>query len=174
VRLHRQLGPTPELLAEVRVRIPKDTLPIVAEPVAVKTAPANDYDAKFSAQYVVATCLLKGRMGLAELEPEAREDPVVRALARRVMVEADPRSGFPRYMSGGVSLALNDGRRLDEYVPVNNGSGERALDRDGIAEKFFASAELTQPHAKAVRVRDAILALETISVGELAAALHAD
>ncbi|HJU32317.1 MAG TPA: MmgE/PrpD family protein [Hyphomicrobiaceae bacterium] len=174
VRLHRQLGPTPELLAEVRVRIPKDTLPIVAEPVAVKTAPANDYDAKFSAQYVVATCLLKGRMGLAELEPEAREDPVVRALARRVMVEADPRSGFPRYMSGGVSLALTDGRRLDEYVPVNNGSGERALDRDGIAEKFFASAELTQPHAKAVRVRDAILALETISVGELAAALHAD
>ena len=47
-------------------------------------------------------------------------------------------------------------------MPVNNGSGERALDAGGIAEKFFASAELTVPHAKAVRVRDAILALETI------------
>ena len=38
----------------------------------------------------------------------------------------------------------------------------------------FASAELSVPHAKAVRVRDAMLALETISVAELAAALHRD
>jgi 2-methylcitrate dehydratase PrpD len=174
VRLHRQLKPKAEALGEIRVRIPRDTLPIVAEPVAVKTAPANDYDAKFSAQYVVATCLLKGRMGLAELEPEAREDPVVRALARRVVVEADPQSGFPKYMSGGVSLATADGRRHDEYVAVNNGSGERALDRDGIAEKFFASAELSVPHAKARRIRDALLALESISAVEVAAALHAD
>jgi 2-methylcitrate dehydratase PrpD len=174
IRLHRELQPTSENLAEIRVRIPKDTLPIVAEPVAIKTAPANDYDAKFSAQYVVATCLLKGRIGLAELEPEARNDPVVRALARRVVVEADPASGYPKYMSGGVALVTADGRRHDAYVPVNNGSGERALDATGIAEKFFASAELTVPHAKAVRVRDAILALETISIAELAAALHAD
>ena len=174
IRLHGKLKPTSASLTEIRVRIPKDTLPIVAEPVAIKIAPANDYDAKFSAQYVVATCLLKGRIGLAELEPEARNDPVVRALARRVVVEADAETGYPKYMSGGVTLGTTDGRRHDEYVPINNGSGERALDADGIAEKFFASAELTVPHAKAVRVREAILALETISVAELAAALHAD
>src|SRR5262249_9125550 len=48
IRLHRSLRPTPPQLGEIRVRIPKDTLPIVAEPVAVKTEPANDYDAKFS------------------------------------------------------------------------------------------------------------------------------
>jgi 2-methylcitrate dehydratase PrpD len=174
IRLHGKLEPTSASLSEIRVRIPKDTLPIVAEPVAIKTAPANDYDAKFSAQYVVATCLLKGRIGLAELEPEARNDPVVRALARRVLVEADPQADYPRYMSGGVALVTADGRRHDEYVSINKGSGERALDAGGIAEKFFASAEVTVPHAKAVRVREAILALETISVTELAAALHAD
>ena len=174
IRHHAALKPTPESLAGIRVRIPKDTLPIVAEPIAIKTAPANDYDAKFSAQYVVATGLLKGRMGLAELTEEARNDSVVRALARRVVVEADPQSGFPRYMSGGVSISTADGRQHDVYVPVNNGSGERALDADGVAEKFFASAEMAVPHAKAVRVREAILALETISVAELAAALHRD
>jgi 2-methylcitrate dehydratase PrpD len=174
IRLHGTLKPTPASLAEIRVRIPKDTLPIVAEPAAVKTAPANDYDAKFSAQYVVATCLLKGRIGLAELTEAARNDPTVLALARRVVVEADPQSGYPKYMSGGVNLATADGQWHDEYVPINNGSGERALDGNGIAEKFFASVELTVPHAKAMRVREAILALETISVAELAAALHAD
>jgi 2-methylcitrate dehydratase PrpD len=174
LRLHRDVKPTPASLAEIRVRIPKDTLPIVAEPAAIKTEPANDYDAKFSAQYVVATCLLKGRIGLAELTEQARNDPIVRALARRVAVEADPDSGYPKYMSGGVSVLTTDGRRHDAYVPINNGSGERALDAEGIAEKFFASAELSVPHAKAVRVRDAVLALETISVAELADALHAD
>jgi 2-methylcitrate dehydratase PrpD len=174
IHLHRQLQPTSQSPTEIRVRIPKDTLPIVAEPAAIKTAPANDYDAKFSAQYVVATCLLKGRIGLAELEPEARNDPVVRALARRVVVEADAQSGYPKYMSGGVNLATADGRRHDAYVPINNGSGERALDGGGIAEKFHASAELTVPNAKVVRIREAILALETISVAELATALHAD
>jgi 2-methylcitrate dehydratase PrpD len=174
IRLHRELQPTPASLAEIRVRIPKDTLPIVAEPVAIKTQPANDYDAKFSAQYVVATCLLKGRIGLAELTEEARNDPMVRTLARRVLVEADPETSYPKYMSGGVSLTTTEGRRHGEYVPINNGSGERALDADGIAEKFFASAELSVSHAKAIRLRDAVLALEAISVAELAGALHAD
>ena len=73
------------------------------------------------------------------------------------------------YAPATVTLA-----RHDAYVPVNNGSGERALGAVGIAEKFFASAELTVPHAKAVRIREAILALEEISVAELAAALRAD
>jgi len=174
VRLHRELQPTPAGLAEVRVRLPKDTLPIVAEPTAIKTAPANDYDAKFSAQYIVATCLLKGRMGLAELEPEARQDGVVRALARRIVVEADPQSGYPKYMSGGVSLVTADGRRHDAYVPINHGAGARALDAGGIAEKFFASAELGLPHARAARIRDAVLALATIPVAELAEVLRAE
>jgi 2-methylcitrate dehydratase PrpD len=174
IRLHRELQPTPAGLAEVRVRIPRDTLPIVAEPVAKKVAPDNDYDAKFSAQYVVATCLLRGRMGLRELEPAARNDPMVRALAGRVLVEADPQSGYPTYMSGGVSLVTLDGRRHDAYVPINNGSGARALDNTGIAEKFFATAELAVPHAKATRIHDAILALESIAVGELAEALRSE
>ena len=172
IRLHRELQPTPGCLAEIRVRIPKDTLPIVAEPAAKKAAPDNDYDAKFSAQYVVATCLLKGRMGLMELEPEARNDRMVRALAGRVVVEADPQSGYPTYMSGGVSLVTVDGRRHDAYVPINNGSGARALGREGIAEKFFAAAELAVPHAKAKRIHDAVLALESIDVAELAEAVR--
>jgi hypothetical protein len=111
---------------------------------------------------------------LAELTEEARNDPLVRALARRVEVTADAQSGYPKYMSGGVSLVTTDGHRHDAYVPINNGCGERALDAGGIAEKFFAAAELSVSHAKALRVREAILALEAISVAELAAALRAD
>jgi 2-methylcitrate dehydratase PrpD len=142
MRLHGSLQPTADSLAEVRVRIPGATLPIVAEPAEVKAAPANDYDAKFSAQFVVATCLLKGRIGLAELNEEARQDADVRALARRIVVEADAASRYPQYMSGGVGLITADGQCHDAYVAINSGAGERALQRDAIVEKFFAAAEL--------------------------------
>ena len=172
MQLNGELHPTVDSLVEIRVRIPGATLPIVAEPAEVKAAPANDYDAKFSAQFVVATCLLKGRIGLAELTEEARHDGRVRALARRITVEADAASRYPQYMSGGVGLVTADGRCHDAYVAINRGAGERALEREAIVEKFFAAAELGVAHATAARVRDAIFGLETISAAELAAALR--
>jgi 2-methylcitrate dehydratase PrpD len=172
MRLNGALHPSPPDLLEIRVRIPGDTLPIVAEPAERKCAPENDYDAKFSAQYVVATCLLKGRMGLAELDEEARGDPQVRAVARRILVVADERSAFPQYMSGGVNIITRDGRSHDAYVQINNGAGPRAVTRAGIADKFFATAERTVAHAHAMRVHDAILGLEAIAVADLASALR--
>jgi 2-methylcitrate dehydratase PrpD len=172
MRLNGELHPTVDSLVEIRVRVPGATLPIVAEPAEVKVAPANDYDAKFSAQFVVATCLLKGRMGLAELTEEARHDDRVRALARRIIVEADAASRYPQYMSGGVGLVTANGQCHDAYVAINRGAGERALEREAIVEKFFAAAELGVAHATAARVRDAIFGLEAISVAELAAALR--
>jgi 2-methylcitrate dehydratase PrpD len=172
IQLHGTLHPSVSDLLEVRVRIPGDTLAIVAEPAERKCAPANDYDAKFSAQYIVATCLLKGRMGLAELSAEARSDPQVRSLARRIVVAADASSAFPQYMSGGVNVATCDGRSHDAYVPINNGSGPRAMQRAGVSDKFFASAELSIPHAHAERIRQAMLGLEGIAVAELAGALR--
>ena len=172
MQLNGELHPTVDSLVEIRVRIPGATLPIVAEPAEVKAAPANDYDAKFSAQFVVATCLLKGRIGLAELTEEARHDGRVRALARRITVEADAASRYPQYMSGGVGLVTADGQCHDAYVAINRGAGERALEREAIVEKFFAAAELGVAPATAARVRDAIFGLETISAAELAAALR--
>jgi 2-methylcitrate dehydratase PrpD len=174
ISLHRTLKPSPAQLAEITVRLPRETLPIVAEPAALKCAPANDYDAKFSAQYVVATCLLKGRMGLAELEAEARNGESVRALARRIAIEVDPLSQYPKFMSGGVSLSTADGRKHEVHVAVNSGSGERALDANAITDKFYGAAAPTLSQAGAKRILDAILALETIGAAELASALRGD
>lgn len=100
IELHALLAPGE--ISEAEAFLPKDTMPIVAEPAAAKERPATDYEAKFSAQYVVATCLLKGRFGLSELQPDAIADPAVRALACRVRCTVDPSSAFPTYFSGGV------------------------------------------------------------------------
>src|SRR5467141_2688836 len=67
IELHQQIDCADIVRAEAL--LPRDTMPIVAEPHDAKIRPTNEYEAKFSAQFVVATCLLKGAFGLAELMP---------------------------------------------------------------------------------------------------------
>jgi 2-methylcitrate dehydratase PrpD len=149
------------------------TLHIIAEPAEAKERPTTDYEAKFSAQFVVAACLLKGGFNLPDLQPEALADPAVRALALKVRCEADPDTAFPTFFSGGVEVALADGRTLRRHVRVNSGAGERAMSRDAVAAKFMASATMTIPAAQAERIRDAVLALETVPAADLMALLRA-
>ena len=65
-------------------------MPAVCEPVATKRGPTSDYDAKFSLPYGVASGLLRGRLGLSELEPRIA-DATALALMERVDCAVDPR-----------------------------------------------------------------------------------
>ena len=155
----------------IEIRIPKATFPIVAEPAAAKQKPKNDYEAKFSAQFVVATCLARGRFGLAELKDEALVDPGLLALAAKATCVVDTDTAFPTYFSGGVTVKRKDGRVLTRYERVNSGAGERMLDEAGVSAKFMASAEMSIPKARAVRIREVVLALDKASSRDLGAAL---
>ena len=63
----KALDRCPDEIERIVALVPQPSLHIIAEPPANKLRPANEYDAKFSTQFVVATCLVKGRFGLAEL-----------------------------------------------------------------------------------------------------------
>lgn len=156
----------------IEILLPRDTLPIVAEPAEAKRRPANEYEAKFSAQFVVACCLLKGAFGLADLLPDALADRSVLDLAARARCTVDPDTAFPAYFSGGVRLTLRDGRTLFRHVRVNSGAGERALTEAGVCAKFMASAAMTVPRERAERIRDAVLRLESQSAAGLGALLR--
>ena len=172
IELHEQCNPAD--IMRVDAYLPKDTMPIVAEPHAAKIRPQNDYEAKFSAQYVVATCLLKGEFGLSELRPEALGNTEALDLAALVTCHIDPDSAFPTFFSGGVKLLLRDGRELHHHVLVNSGAGERALDAAAVTRKFMASATMTVSREQAERIRDIVLALEKHTAKELAAVLRFD
>jgi 2-methylcitrate dehydratase PrpD len=159
-------------IAGVEAYLPRDTMPIVAEPAAAKTNPTNEYEAKFSAPFVIATCLIKGAFGLADLMPAALKDPVVLDLTRRVTCKIDPDTAFPAYFSGGVRVTLKDGKSLFRHVRINSGAGERALDAETVSKKFLTSATLSVTLAQAERIRDAVLSLETHSAIEIAALLR--
>lgn len=171
IELHREVAG--EEIASVDAFLAPATLHIVAEPAHSKERPATDYEARFSAQFVVATCLLKGRFGLPDLQPEALADSSVRDLAVRVRCHEDPDTAFPAYFSGGVSVTLKNGRTLTRHVRVNSGAGDRAMAPAAVAEKFMACATMTVPAIQAERIRDLVLSVEELpDISELAAALR--
>ncbi|MCW1430827.1 MmgE/PrpD family protein [Novosphingobium sp. JCM 18896] len=172
IDLHAEIGSAK--IVKVDAFLAQPTLHIIAEPAEAKERPTTDYEAKFSAQFVVAYCLLRGRFGLPDLLPEALADAEVRDLALRVKCHEDPDTAFPTFFSGGVTVTLDDGRVLNRHVRVNSGAGERAMDAGAVADKFLASASLAIPATQAERIRDAVLALEEVTAAELMALLRAE
>jgi 2-methylcitrate dehydratase PrpD len=169
IALHNEIAG--DDIAKVEAYLPQPTLHIIAEPAQAKEQPTSEYEAKFSAQFVVATCLLKGRIGLAELLPEALVDAKTKALALNVKCFADPESAFPTYFSGGVVVTLRDGRTLARHIRINSGAGERTLSQDAVVAKFMACATMTLPESRARKICDAVLDLERNSARDLTAVL---
>jgi 2-methylcitrate dehydratase PrpD len=171
IELHREIAGAP--IARVDAFLAEPTLHIIAEPAEAKERPTTDYEAKFSAQFVVAACLLKGFFGLPDLQPEALADEAVRDLALRVKCHADPDTAFPTFFSGGVQVELADGRVLRRYVRVNSGAGEKAMTPEAVSQKFMSSAAMSIGEAQARRVEEAVMNLEVVPARELAAVLRA-
>ena len=101
IALHRQ-GVDASRIRKVEVHVPAGVVQSVCEPVANKRRPTSDYDAKFSLVYAVASGLLRGKLGLKELTPEAFGDPAALALMDRIDYLEDTGSTFPRHYTGEV------------------------------------------------------------------------
>jgi 2-methylcitrate dehydratase PrpD len=144
---------------------------VVCEPVSNKKRPANSYDAQFSIPYIVATGLLHGRFTLDDLEPAALSDETVRALAARVVHEADPDSTYPRHYTGEVIVHTRDGRTLTHRESINRGSSDKPLTNDDIVAKFFDNAQRNVSRDAAERICEAVLSLDAHPARTLAHAL---
>lgn len=165
--IRRKHNVRPEDIAKVRALLHPDTFHYVCEPAEMRRKPVSDYMAKFSVQFVVAACFVRGKFGFAELETDALNDATILALAQRVSHEADPESAFPKYFSGGVVVTLKDGREFVHMEKINRGAGERALTGDEIAAKFMENAELVISRSRAETIRDFVLELDHHSAREL-------
>ncbi|MCW5605408.1 MAG: MmgE/PrpD family protein, partial [Burkholderiales bacterium] len=155
-------------LSRIVALAPQPTLHIIAEPPENKMRPANEYDAKFSVQFVVAAILIRGRFGLAELSDDTLRDPQILELAARVECVADPDAAYPQYFSGGVEIHTRDGRVWKHHEKVNRGAGDRALSAADIEKKYFDNAALAVSAARARSICEAVLNLEQHSAPELA------
>ncbi|MBD5802447.1 2-methylcitrate dehydratase [Azoarcus sp. Aa7] len=163
----------PEDIEKVRALIPAEVVKTVCEPVANKQKPQNSYDAQFSIPYAVASGLLRGRFGLAELEDSALSEADVLAVAGKVAYEVDPNSAFPQYYSGEVIVTLRDGREFSHREHVNRGAADRPITNDEIVEKYMENACLAVSPQRARQIRDAVLALDEMPAGTFSDALAA-
>ena len=171
--LREQHALQPGDIERIVALVPRQSLHIISEPHATKIRPANEYDAKFSTPYVLATCLVKGRFGLGELMDDTLRDAQILQLAAKVECVADPDSRYPEFFSGGVVIHTRDGRTLRHHEPVNRGAGNRALTGAEIEQKYFDNAQLAVNRSKAEAVRDAVLDVENRSAAQFARLLSA-
>ena len=132
------------------------------EPVANKRRPTSDYDAKFSLVYAVASGLLRGRLGLKELTPEAfrthSAEPDGSHRIRRGCQDHIPASLHRR----GPRHARRR-RAVRHREPVNRGHAERPLSNDEVREKFFDNATLHFSRSHAQAVCDQVLSLDKLA-----------
>ena len=159
IALHRR-GIDPLRIRRAIALVPAETVQVVCEPVANKRRPQNDYDARFSIPFVVASGLIKGRVGLAELEPAELANSAVLALADRVEYRIDPASGFPKYYSGEVMVELDDGTSFTHREHINRGAADRPITEAEITTKFFDNACMALPRERAQRICEAVLELD--------------
>jgi len=167
----RAQGVTPDQIASVETRVPAGTHKVICLPEANKLKPANSYDAQFSVQWLTAAAFVRGRLGLAELEPDVIVDPEIAALTQKVRFADYPDSPFPKAYSGEVIVTLADGRKLAHREHINRGAAERPLSNAEIIEKFRANAATACDGPSVARMERAMLGLETATdaAAELAA-----
>jgi 2-methylcitrate dehydratase PrpD len=121
----------PEEVARARVRIS----PYIDRIVGMPYDPSRDPQvaAQFSLRYSVACALVRGRLGLTEIEAEAARDPLINALLARVDVVVEPDWTGDR---GPIELTIETRRGVFatrvEHVP---GSREAPLGDEAIRAK---------------------------------------
>jgi 2-methylcitrate dehydratase PrpD len=131
-------------IAAVRCAIAPWAVPIVCEPRAARVAPETELDAIASLPYMVAHALAEGAVTLSALSAEARQRADLRALAARVVHEADTAMG--RGFDARLSIRTFAGQTLTAAADA------AAADPGRIAAKFAANAA---PILGTLRARDA-------------------
>ena len=140
--LQAQHALTPDAIEQVECFIHPREVPVVCEPLATKHLPQNDYDAKFSLPYAVASQLVRGHVAVDDFSAAAIREPAVLDLARRVLYREDSSNDYPRCFPGWMRIRLRDGRVLEHHEPINRGHAERPLSEEAVRDKFRRNAAL--------------------------------
>ena len=145
----RQLGVKPADIARVRVGSYR-----AAKEVSGYEDPVSPAEGRFSLKYVVATALVHGSVRLAAFEPARMNDPVTRALMKKIELTIDPEldAAFPNQRAARVAIDTTDGRSVEYLQPARKGDPELPLTDRDLEDKYMelASPVLGEATAKAL------------------------
>ena len=123
-------------IVELRVHV-GDYHQLMCDPIDQRRRPATLVDAKFSLPYLVAVAALRRDLGLASFTAAALRDPVVLALAEKVVPVPDASLDWKMEMPPGkVEIVTRDGRTLARVGMAIPGSVENPMTWDDVLRKF--------------------------------------
>ena len=124
--------------------------------------PPNEFAAKFSIPFSVATFIFHGHAGISSFRREAVANPRIRALAQKVTVEEAPSftAMMPDRRPSRIRVTMSDGKELDAETYSNKGDPDDPYSSEELQEKYY---ELTDPvwgHEVATEIYSNVMALE--------------
>ncbi|MGX9961813.1 MmgE/PrpD family protein [Roseomonas sp. F4] len=151
----------PEDIAQVICQIGKRSFPTMCEPAADKRRPATTWHGRISLQHTVAEALALGRMDKDAYAESSLRDPVINALADKVIYEDDPTTE-PTRSGGCVTVLLHDGRRLTHRITDMRGTRHNPLSQTDIITKFQANTRDTLTPTQAETAITQLLQLDRL------------
>lgn len=152
-QLFTPLDATRALLDEHRF-VPDDIVSVEIEifPHALKIAgvvwPAKPAETCFSLRYVVATLLLRGKLGIEDMETPMLDSPALLALAERIKVTTSEvfQQAFPQKRPASVRITLRDGRQVEALRELRRGDPEDPYDWPALQARMRAFAPAMDDH----------------------------
>ena len=106
----------------------------------VYSNPETPLQAKFSQEYCLAAPLVRGKLGLAEFDLDAVQDPAIREMMSRIDVAVHPDLSEPDSVSFSspaiIEVETHDGRTLRKLVREMKGHPKNPLAASDIEAKF--------------------------------------
>ena len=128
--------------------------------------PQTGLEAKFSMQFAMASSVVAGRVGLAELTDAFVRRADIQKLMGKVLVEPDDREDPKRPGAAPYDLVVvetRDGRRLESAkITDERGSPDQPLSADELWTKFEACVAVGNPKLKARQLFEALMHIETL------------
>ncbi|GAA0505886.1 MmgE/PrpD family protein [Pigmentiphaga daeguensis] len=132
----------PADIAEIRCRIAPSSVATLCEPAAEKLRPLTSWHGRISLQHSLAEALVRGGMDKHAYSPEALADPVINALADKVVYEAHAsQSADPKKAGAHVRIRLNDGSCLEHVIESVRGTRANPISEEDYIRKFRSNAD---------------------------------
>lgn len=161
--LREQHGIDPAAVREIRCEIMPRSFRTVCEPVEDKRRPRTSWHGRISLQHTVAEALALGRFDKSAYAEASLRDPVINALADKVIYLPDPIAAADTSRSRGVvTVEMLDGRVFSHTVEDMLGTARNPAGEAVYIEKFRANVDGVIAAGQADRLIDGLLRIDQI------------
>lgn len=162
--LREQHAINPQEIREISCQIMPRSFRTVCEPVEDKRRPRTSWHGRISLQHTVAEALALGRFDKSAYAESSLRDPVINALADKVIHLPDPVAAADTSRSRAVvSITLTDGRVVSHTVEDMLGTSRNPAGEAVYIDKFRANVEGVIAPALADELVDRLLHIDAVA-----------